>query len=356
MLYGPRLPTQHGSGFTCAFCKLENPSEDHFMKNHRISECAKRPIGERTFFRPDHLRQHVKNFHSSTLFDAAQSRWKRGPKDGGLVEEGWTCGFCGEKLATWGIRETHIAGHFKEGMTMAQWRDYPTREQGMGQEVKSKEKRVDKEKEKEQDQGHMSGFARLSRTLTRRSTRRSQKSATFDDNATQTSSQHSSAFANAFESIPIAGSLSRKLTRRSTRSSHKSQPAESMTITHTDPTYQTPSNYTNAYDNSHSIPTTDPADASSMSVNPHNNSAFTTPIPMLPDINMDPLMSGYTSFVDWSQMSATRAVEPQYTSATDADLGLAFADPTLDNVDFGGAFQDGVWNPLDYQGPWGEGS
>ena len=33
----------------------------------------------------------------------------------------WTCGFCGEHIYSWDHRETHIADHFKEGLTMNSW-------------------------------------------------------------------------------------------------------------------------------------------------------------------------------------------------------------------------------------------
>lgn len=35
----------------------------------------------------------------------------------------WTCGFCQEVLSTWDARATHIATHFKAGLTMAHWRE-----------------------------------------------------------------------------------------------------------------------------------------------------------------------------------------------------------------------------------------
>jgi hypothetical protein len=100
----------------------KNPAEDHFLTQHRIEDCARRDVGDRTFLRPDHLRQHIKNFHNATLFDIVQARWKKAAE---TVPEGWTCGFCGERLDTWDKRESHIANHFKDGMTMAAWNEYP---------------------------------------------------------------------------------------------------------------------------------------------------------------------------------------------------------------------------------------
>jgi len=128
MLHGPRLnypnrsASATGTSSVCAFCMMKNPSEDHFLQHHRIEDCAKRDIGDRTFYRPDHLRQHIKNFHNATLYDIVQARWKKAAE---TVTEGWTCGFCGDRLDTWDKRETHIANHFKDGMTMASWREHP---------------------------------------------------------------------------------------------------------------------------------------------------------------------------------------------------------------------------------------
>ncbi|KAJ4351198.1 uncharacterized protein N0V89_006537 [Didymosphaeria variabile] len=54
----------------------ENPTEEHFLQNHRTYECSKRDATDRTFYRPDHLRQHIRNFHGATLCDIVQARWK----------------------------------------------------------------------------------------------------------------------------------------------------------------------------------------------------------------------------------------------------------------------------------------
>ncbi|KAF1958349.1 hypothetical protein CC80DRAFT_29256 [Byssothecium circinans] len=141
MLYGPRLsiPARSNSSSICAFCNMKNPPETHFQTHHRIEDCAKRDVTDRTFFRPDHLRQHVKNFHNATLYDVAQARWKR-PAE--TVKEGWTCGFCTERLETWDKRETHIANHFKDGSTMASWQEYGKMEGKSDKKGKRKEKEI----------------------------------------------------------------------------------------------------------------------------------------------------------------------------------------------------------------------
>ncbi|KAF2729987.1 hypothetical protein EJ04DRAFT_555745 [Polyplosphaeria fusca] len=76
MLSGPTIILPGALGTRCAFCMAKNPDENHLL-NHRISKCAERPPDDRTFFRPDHLRQHIKNFHGTTLYDIVQAKWKR---------------------------------------------------------------------------------------------------------------------------------------------------------------------------------------------------------------------------------------------------------------------------------------
>ena len=71
MQFGPRLPD--GS---CAFCRVRDPTKEHLDTAHRISGCARREVTERTFFRLDHLRQHVKNLHGSALLPVPKIIWR----------------------------------------------------------------------------------------------------------------------------------------------------------------------------------------------------------------------------------------------------------------------------------------
>ncbi|KAH6633579.1 hypothetical protein C7974DRAFT_174724 [Boeremia exigua] len=123
LAHGPRIQLSISSESICAFCELKNPNEDHFRFFHRIGDCLCKPEQERTFGRPDHLQQHARNFHKcdQPLSELVRDTWRRdGP--GMIDNKSWTCGFCHEELRTWDARATHIAGHFKSGLTMAQWR------------------------------------------------------------------------------------------------------------------------------------------------------------------------------------------------------------------------------------------
>ncbi|KAF1842988.1 uncharacterized protein K460DRAFT_367905 [Cucurbitaria berberidis CBS 394.84] len=165
LLNGPRLTLPSRSNprtntsVVCAFCMAENPSEDHLLRSHRIVECTNKSEDERTFLRPDHLRQHVRNFHKATLWEVVRDGWR---KDGpGKDEiENWVCGFCDQDLKTWDIRETHVAGHFKDGMTMTDWK-----------ESKRLEPTIESSKKRRNSNAEYSNmFTKIARTLTRRST------------------------------------------------------------------------------------------------------------------------------------------------------------------------------------------
>lgn len=123
---GPSLATSSYpiTSTTCVFCMLQNPNKEHLLHSHRISECIAKAEEDRTFLRPDHLRQHVKNFHQASLTDAVRDLWRTDGvrKDG---PESWTCGFCALEMTAWDARQTHIAAHFKDGLTMADWKPLP---------------------------------------------------------------------------------------------------------------------------------------------------------------------------------------------------------------------------------------
>ncbi|KAF1833451.1 hypothetical protein BDW02DRAFT_631203 [Decorospora gaudefroyi] len=175
------LPSIPATPAVCVFCTLPNPSDDHFRSSHRIIECMNKSADERTFLRPDHLRQHVKNFHKSALRDVVRDTWRR-EGAGTHVTETWICGFCAQTLTTWDKRETHIAGHFKDGLTMLDWR-IDTQEQDLVQGSQNPRP--------SSSQGPSNVFTKLARSLTARSTTRPQQ-------------QHiDSQFANAWDSIPL---------------------------------------------------------------------------------------------------------------------------------------------------------
>ncbi|RFN45060.1 hypothetical protein FIE12Z_10678 [Fusarium flagelliforme] len=101
---------------TCVYCGVVNPEAAHF-EAHNHDLCQKRERGERTFYRKDHLRQHLRLVHGSELRKVPMEDWKFKHED--VLSR---CGFCDISMTTWSERMNHLAEHFKEGMTMADWK------------------------------------------------------------------------------------------------------------------------------------------------------------------------------------------------------------------------------------------
>lgn len=99
----------------CAFCPEVEPSPEH-LQTHGYTACAQRPVAERTFYRKDHLRQHLRLTHGVTKWVEAMESWKTQPE---VVRS--RCGFCSAWLDTWQARVDHLADHFVTGLSIDQW-------------------------------------------------------------------------------------------------------------------------------------------------------------------------------------------------------------------------------------------
>ncbi|KAH7007593.1 hypothetical protein EDB80DRAFT_893853 [Ilyonectria destructans] len=100
----------------CVFCGLISPDDDH-LDTHNYASCQEREREERTFYRKDHLIQHMRFMHNSQFRKWPMEDWKLN-----LTEEIRSrCGFCKVNLTSWAERTNHLAEHFKEGRTMADW-------------------------------------------------------------------------------------------------------------------------------------------------------------------------------------------------------------------------------------------
>lgn len=99
----------------CTFCRAKNPDNDH-METHNFSACQEKSFAERTFYRKDHLVQHLRLMHD-VKFDPWMEHWKSG-----TTEIKSRCGFCSSTFSTWKDRVDHIAMHFKNGADMSQWK------------------------------------------------------------------------------------------------------------------------------------------------------------------------------------------------------------------------------------------
>ncbi|KAK6524414.1 hypothetical protein TWF281_011322 [Arthrobotrys megalospora] len=99
----------------CIFCDLTDPSELH-LAEHNFDKCAKKPVPSRTFYRKDHLTQHLRTVHGARKITIGMARWKSK-----MDQVQCRCGFCGERFGLWSERNGHIAEHFIEGAKMKDW-------------------------------------------------------------------------------------------------------------------------------------------------------------------------------------------------------------------------------------------
>ncbi|KAI1081593.1 hypothetical protein F5B20DRAFT_534551 [Whalleya microplaca] len=113
---GPRAVNQDNGTMSCVFCGETNPDDAH-VESHNFSGCIERTQEERTFYRKDHLRQHLKLVHNVKFLPWAMDKWRIASP-----EIRSRCGFCGIVLDSWTVRIDHLAEHFKTGNTMADWK------------------------------------------------------------------------------------------------------------------------------------------------------------------------------------------------------------------------------------------
>lgn len=113
--HGP-VTTDEATGDThCKFCRLRNPSSEH-LESHNYEQCADKGTDARTFYRKDHLRQHLRLMHGCEMTPAMDS-WKFT-----AVNINSRCGFCAQRFTFWSERVDHLTAHFKAGARMAEWK------------------------------------------------------------------------------------------------------------------------------------------------------------------------------------------------------------------------------------------
>lgn len=98
----------------CAFCREANPSADH-VESHNFTACQEKTLQERTFYRKDHLSQHLKLMHNAKV-QSHMDGWKSTTNE---IKS--ACGFCPSKFSTWQQRADHLAAHFRNGADMSTW-------------------------------------------------------------------------------------------------------------------------------------------------------------------------------------------------------------------------------------------
>ncbi|KAJ3498682.1 hypothetical protein NLG97_g924 [Lecanicillium saksenae] len=112
---GPLAVDPVSGTLTCVFCNQRNPDAAHF-ESHNFSLCSSRTLTERTFYRKDHLTQHLRLGHHAKVPKETLETWKAASP-----EIRSRCGFCNTTLHSWTARVDHLAIHFKNGATMEHW-------------------------------------------------------------------------------------------------------------------------------------------------------------------------------------------------------------------------------------------
>lgn len=113
---GPTIFSQDLGLDVCVYCGEAEPQEAH-LETHHHSVCQERAPEHRTFYRKDHLRQHLKLVHEVNFVSWPMDQWKTRSRE---IKS--RCGFCNQQLDTWTNRTDHLAQHFKSGYTMAEWK------------------------------------------------------------------------------------------------------------------------------------------------------------------------------------------------------------------------------------------
>lgn len=113
---GPRALKADINKMACVFCGEPEPSDAH-IESHNHSACLEKPLDARTFYRKDHLNQHLKLVHNVKFADWSMKHWKVATP---AIRS--RCGFCDIVLDSWSIRVDHLAEHFKMGYGMEDWK------------------------------------------------------------------------------------------------------------------------------------------------------------------------------------------------------------------------------------------
>ncbi|WPG99996.1 homeobox protein pknox1 [Acrodontium crateriforme] len=99
----------------CVYCNFENPDEAH-LEAHNHKQCEEKGLDARTFYRKDHLRQHLRLMHGCAMTDD-MDHWKTV-----ATNINSRCGFCAQRFTVWQERIDHLTAHFKAGTRMGEWK------------------------------------------------------------------------------------------------------------------------------------------------------------------------------------------------------------------------------------------
>ncbi|KAE9966919.1 hypothetical protein BLS_006682 [Venturia inaequalis] len=112
---GPVLTTSSTGLRQCVYCGEANPTEEH-IETHNHRACEEKGMDARTFYRKDHLRQHLRLVHNCKLSPSMES-WK---SEATFIRS--RCGFCKQEFTKWQDRVDHLSKHFRAGLQMKDWK------------------------------------------------------------------------------------------------------------------------------------------------------------------------------------------------------------------------------------------
>lgn len=90
--------------------------ENDHGETHNHRQCEDKGIDARTFYRKDHLRQHMRLMHNCEMVPSMDN-WKSV-----AININSRCGFCAQRFTNWQVRVDHLTTHFKNGAKMKDWK------------------------------------------------------------------------------------------------------------------------------------------------------------------------------------------------------------------------------------------
>ncbi|KAF1952463.1 hypothetical protein CC80DRAFT_495268 [Byssothecium circinans] len=99
----------------CVFCDEIDPTKEH-LETHNHRACEEKGMEARTFYRKDHLRQHLRLMHDCKMIPSMDT-WKAETQE---IKS--RCGFCAMSFNRWQDRVDHLAKEFRAGASMKNWK------------------------------------------------------------------------------------------------------------------------------------------------------------------------------------------------------------------------------------------
>ncbi|KAH9864023.1 hypothetical protein J1614_009956 [Plenodomus biglobosus] len=99
----------------CVYCDELDPSKDHLATHNHVA-CYEKGPESRTFYRKDHLRQHLRLMHGCKMIPSMEF-WK---SEAQYIKS--RCGFCDMSFDKWQDRVDHLAKEFRNGADMKNWK------------------------------------------------------------------------------------------------------------------------------------------------------------------------------------------------------------------------------------------